>query len=313
MKCLVSGATGFIGRHLCQQLQDRGDTVIALSRRGATLPGGAPTLALDLAHNMPASDVLQGVDVVFHLAGIAHQQAPDAAYSALNENATLQLARVCSAAGVARFVFLSSVKAMGAATSAGERAERECTTPTDAYGLSKWRAERALQAEFAADPMAVVILRPALVYGGSAKGNLALLAKGAEAGLPRPPALGARSMVAVDDLVDLLCIVAREPVQAIETWIVTDGEHYSTRLVYDQLRAAAGKSVGAAWLPTAGWRLAAALLDCRPGRARDATFDKLFGTQLYSNRAVLESTSWRPRLRFEHAAREIMGAGEFHQ
>jgi nucleoside-diphosphate-sugar epimerase len=313
VKCLVSGATGFIGRHLCQRLLDRGDTVIALSRSGATLPGGTITRALDLAHTMPGSDVLQGVDVVFHLAGIAHQHAPEAAYSTLNESATIKLARLCSAAGVARFVFLSSVKAMGDAASTGERSERECTTPTDAYGLSKWRAERALTAEFATDPMAVVILRPALVYGGSAKGNLALLAKGVDAGLPRPPELGARSMVAVEDLVNLLCIVAREPVQAVETWIVTDGQHYSTRLVYDLLRAAAGKSVGVAWMPMAGWRLAAALLDCRPGRAGDTTFDKLFGSELYSNRAVLESTSWRPGLRLEHAARGIMGAEGFPQ
>ena len=109
MKCLVSGATGFIGRHLCRQLQERGDCVIALSRTGAPLSGGAPTLALDLAQAMPARELLRGVDVVFHLAGIAHQQADPAAYTALNEQATLQLARACSAAGVARFVFLSSV------------------------------------------------------------------------------------------------------------------------------------------------------------------------------------------------------------
>lgn len=273
------------------------------------LPCGAPTLALDLSHTMPGSESLQGVDVVFHLAGIAHQQAAQAAYTALNENATLQLARQCSAAGVARFIFLSSTKAMGPSISSGERSEQECTSPTDAYGLSKWRAEQALQAEFADDPMAVVILRPALVYGGSAKGNLALLAKGVAAGLPRPPAHGARSMVAVADLVELLCIVAREPVQPIQTWLVTDGQYYSTRFVYDQLRQAAGKGVGAAWLPTAGWRLAATLLDCRPGRSHEATWDKLFGTELYSNRAVLEATSWRPRCRLEDLARGIMTAG----
>ncbi len=309
MKCLVSGATGFIGRHLCQRLLERGDTVVALSKSGATLECGAPTLALDLSQAMPGSESLQGVDVVFHLAGIAHQQAAQAAYTTLNENATLQLARQCSAAGVARFIFLSSTKAMGPSNSSGERSEQECIPPTDTYGLSKWRAEQALRTEFADDPMAVVILRPALVYGGSAKGNLALLAKGVAAGLPRPPVHGARSMVAVADLVELLCIVAREPVQPIQTWIVTDGQHYSTRFVYDQLRQAVGKGVGAAWLPTAGWRLAATLLDCRPGRSHETTWDKLFGIELYSNRAVLEATSWRPRYRLEHLARGIMAAG----
>ena len=161
--------------------------------------------------------------------------------------------------------------------------------------------------------MAVVILRPALVYGGSAKGNLALLAKGVAAGLPRPPALGARSMVAVADLVDLLCIVAAEPVHAPQTWIVTDGQQYSTRRVYDHLRRAAGKGIGSAWLPVAGWRLAAALLDWRPGRTGDATWDKLFGTELYSNRAVLEATSWRPRYCLENLAGDAAAVAERRQ
>ena len=309
MKYLISGATGFIGRHLCQRLLARGDTVIALSRSGASLADGTPTIAIDLSHAMPEPKLLQGVDVVFHLAGIAHQQAPAAAYSELNENATLELARLSSAASVRCFVFLSSVKAMGPAATVSERSEQECTEPTDPYGLSKRRAETQLRAEFSRDPMAIVILRPALVYGGPVKGNLALLAKGVRIGLPRPPQLGARSMVAVDDLVDLLCVVAAESVTGVQTWNVTDGQRYTTRFIYDQLRAAAGKGVGVAWLPAAGWRLAAVLLDCRPGSIGEPTFNKLFGTELYSNRAVLESTSWRPRTRLAHVARDLMAIG----
>lgn len=259
---------------------------------------------------MPDREVLRGVGVVFHLAGIAHQKADPADYTALNENATLQLARECAAAGVARFVFLSSVKAMGPAAGFAARSERDGTQPHDAYGYSKWRAEQQLQAEFAEHAMAVVILRPALVYGNCAKGNLALLAKGVTAGLPRPPALGARSMVALEDLVDLLCIVAEVPVQGVQKWIVTDGQQYSTRRVYDHLRQVTGKGAGRAWLPVTAWRLAAALLDCRPGSSSGATWDKLFGTELYSNQAVLAQTPWRPRYRLEDLAGSDMSAQE---
>lgn len=308
MKCLVSGATGFIGRHLCQQLRRRGDAVIALSRSGAVLADGTPTLALDLAGEMPARALFEGVEVVYHLAGIAHQKARAEAYRALNELATLQLARQSAAAGVKCFVFLSSVKAMGPAAGDRERTESDCTAPTDPYGWSKWSAENALLAEFAHSSMAVVILRPALVYGPAVKGNLALLARAVRFGLPRPPPWGARSMVALPDLVDLLCLVAARATSGVQTWIVTDGEHYTTRFIYDQLRLAAGKGTAPGWLPRWGWRLAAALLDHGRAAPGESTFDKLFGTELYSNRAVLAATDWRPRTRLQDVATELMVA-----
>ncbi|MCB1699167.1 MAG: NAD-dependent epimerase/dehydratase family protein, partial [Halioglobus sp.] len=84
MKCLVSGATGFIGRQLCQQLAASGHVVVALSKCGEPLAGGLPTIAVDLARSAPDDALLQGVDVVFHLAGIAHQRAPESDYNALN-------------------------------------------------------------------------------------------------------------------------------------------------------------------------------------------------------------------------------------
>jgi nucleoside-diphosphate-sugar epimerase len=308
VKYLVSGATGFIGRDLCRQLLARGDAVVALSKSGASLPDGAPTLAMDLGRAMPRRQLLEGVDTVFHLAGIAHQKAPASAYRELNELATLQLARLAAAAGVRCFVFLSSVKAMGPAPDGGERSEQDGRAPTDPYGWSKWSAENALLAEFAQGPMAVVILRPALVYGPAAKGNLALLARGVRAGLPRPPALGERSMVALADLVDLLCIAAEEAKPGVQTWIATDGQRYTTRFIYDQMRLAAGMGVGRAWLPTAAWRLAAALLDLRGSRQGESTFDKLFGTELYSNRAVQAATRWRPRTRLQDVAADLVMA-----
>ena len=90
MKCLVTGATGYIGRHLCRQLIARGDSITALSKTGTLLPDSTPTSAIDLARSMPQRELFEGVDVVFHLAGIAHQNAPASAYRELNELATLQ-------------------------------------------------------------------------------------------------------------------------------------------------------------------------------------------------------------------------------
>mgnify|MGYP001609309534 CR=1 FL=1 len=299
MKCLVSGATGFVGRQLCQRLAARGDTVIACSRTGAPLPDGTPTHGLDLAQNEFDGDLFEGVDVLFHLAGVAHQHAPEAAYRELNYLATIKLARRAAQAGVGCFVFLSSVKAMGRTTSSKPRTEAQCNAPTDAYGASKWQAESDLRMEFSDSGMQVVILRPALVYGERPKGNLELLSRWVRRGLPRPPDGGGRSMVAVDDLVDLLCLLADDPPRGVNTWIVSDGETYSTRRLYDLLRQALGRGRGRAWLPRWAWWLAARALDGLGRHPAGATYDRLFGFECYSNAAVVRATGWQPRTSLE--------------
>jgi nucleoside-diphosphate-sugar epimerase len=310
VKCLVTGATGFIGRQLCQLLLDRGESLAGLSRAGATLPDGTATQGTDLTRETVAPDLLAGVDTVFHLAGIAHRRAPAAAYEQLNHRATLQLARQSAAAGVNCFLFLSSVKAMGPSPGERVRDEHDVAPPIDDYGRSKWRAECDLRSEFADSAMSVVILRPALVYGPGASGNLQLLARWVGRGLPRPPTGGARSMVACRDLAELMYAVALNPPAGVRTWIVTDGQRYTTRDVYDLLRRAGGQSSGSAWLPLWGWRVAAAMLDLAGGGPSQATFDRLFASELYSNDALLDATQWRPRQRFDEAmATRLLAAG----
>ena len=295
MKCLVSGASGFIGRQLCLQLERRGDTVIALSKSGSVLPGGLRTLAIDLAVDDLDASLFAGVDVVFHLAGIAHQQAPAASYEALNHQATLRLARLAAAAGVRCFIFLSSVKAMGSAVATTERGESACEMPTEPYGLSKRKAERALQHAFSGHPMSVLIIRPALVYGEQAKGNLRALATAVRWHVPAPPACGARSMIHRDDLVDLLCLLSLTPPQGLHTWIACGAEAYSTRQIYDVLRMANGMAPGSNWLPLWGWRAVARLLDLVTLQVAGSTWQKLFGTERYSNAALMADTGFQPR------------------
>ena len=253
---------------------------------------------MDLAAADPDTRWLQGVDVVFHLAGVAHQHAPLAAYTALNYQATVRLASLASAAGARCFVYVSSVKAMGAPRSSAPRTELECTPPVDAYGLSKWQAECALRDAGAGDGMSVAIVRPALVYGREAKGNLRSLAAGVRWGLPRPPPIGRRSMIALDDLVSLLIEIAQNPPSGIQTWIACGADSYSTQEIYDVLRAARGMRSGVAWLPHWVWQLGTRLVDIVSSGA-ESTYEKVFGTELYSNAAVIRDTSWRPRYTLE--------------
>jgi len=311
VKCLVTGATGFIGKPLCLQLVQRGYAVTALSRSGDALPDGAPTVALDLAQGPPGADLLAGVDVVYHLAGIAHRRAPAADYEVLNYRATLELARQAELSGVGRFVYLSSVKAMGPGGGDAPRSEEDTSEPTDPYGRSKWLAEQGLRAEFTTGAMSVVILRPALVCGPGARGNLALLARAARSGLPRPPGRGGRSLVALDDLVELLCRAATLRTKGVKTWIACDPQPWSTRDIYDRMRRAAGRGTGRAWLPPFAWRLGAALLDlARGGGGDESTWDRLFGSELYSNARVVAATGWRPRQPLAEVIDSLAGAGE---
>ena len=298
MNCLVTGASGFIGRELCAVLAAHGDSFSALSKSSQTLPCGTSTRALDLALTDFEDDFFQDVDVVYHLAAIAHQHAAEDAYELVNHQATLRLARAASSSGVGHFIFLSSVKAMGPTSAAKMRSEFDTSPAADAYGRSKWQAEEALRHEFADSAMMITILRPALVYAAEVKGNLDLLARGVNLGLPRPPQEGGRSMVALQDLTQLLHGLAQRNGPQLKTWIVADGEHYSTRRIYDALRRAAGKPVGTAWWPHWLWRVATSCLDIGRG-SPESSWEKLFSSELYSSVSLQRETGWRPQLQLE--------------
>jgi len=306
VKYLVSGATGFVGRELCQQLAVRHLDFVALSQRGAKLPDGTATIAIDLEKQSVSAAHFIGVDVVFHLAGIAHQQAKASSYTQVNHLATVALAKTAAAAGVKCFIYLSSVRAMGPAPGDEVRSEDECAPPTSAYGMSKLQAEDALRDAFSNSEMSVVILRPALVYGADIKGNLQSMRRAVRAGMPRPPEVGGRSMIALQDLVELMLIIAAAPPDKVRTWIVCDGCRYSSRRIYELFRYADGKGKGISWLPILGWRLAAYMADGLYSRGADSTFLKLFGTELYSSAALLQDIPWKPQVQLSDLASEIM-------
>ncbi|QIB64665.1 NAD-dependent epimerase/dehydratase family protein [Kineobactrum salinum] len=307
MKALVTGATGFIGRELCRQLTLREDTVLPLSCRGEPLADGRATTAVDLRQALPEPSLLSGVDVVYHLAGIAHQRAAPAAYTELNERATLALAAAAEAAGVSCFVFLSSVKAMGAGSGSAPRAEQDAVPPEDPYGRSKWEAECGLRRRFARSAMRVVILRPALVYGPEPKGNLRLLLWAARLGLPGPPIAGGRSMVGVADLAALMSCLPEQVDAGVHSWIVTDGQSYTTAQLYQLLRAALGRPGPGRQAPLWCWRLLARILDGVSRQPAGSSFDKLFATELYCNAALLAATRWRPQQSLATVAGELAG------
>jgi UDP-N-acetyl-alpha-D-quinovosamine dehydrogenase len=311
MKCLVTGATGFIGRALCARLETMGAQYLALSTDGRALPGGHATVAVDFASGGVPAELLEGVEVVFHLAGVAHQRAEAKRYELINHRATVELAASCAAAGVSKFIFLSSVKAMGLPETTKARSEEQCSLPSDAYGLGKRRAELDLLSAYQDSEMALLIVRPALVYGAGAAGNLQTLATAVRAGLPRPPALGARSMIARTDLVELLVHLAGQSISGAHVWIACDGQSYSARDIYELMRAALGKAPGRSWLPVSVWRVLCTMRDAYAKPADGSTFDKIFGTELYDSSALARDCGWQPSLQLVDEVERIMSTGSY--
>ncbi|ACL55087.1 NAD-dependent epimerase/dehydratase family protein [Methylobacterium nodulans] len=241
----LTGATGFIGRHLLRDLTARGYRVRVLLRRPVALPPGASGAVVgDLARPQNMAAALTGVDAVVHSAGLAHAMsgAPEDDYRTFNTEATRGLAQAAARARVRRFVFLSSIRAQSGPSAAGVLTEADAPTPTDAYGRSKLAAEEALAAvdiDFAA-------LRPVLVYGPGVKGNMAALLALAARPLPLPLGglKGRRSIVSVESLADAIATVLHAPGELRRPFIVTEAEPLTVPEMLTALRAGLGRPPG---------------------------------------------------------------------
>ena len=262
MRCLVTGANGFLGRTLCIELPQRGFAVLAAARMVNLIPGSFESSVVGEIDGLTDwTGEVSKVNIVIHLAARVHVMNdtaanPLAAFRVVNVEGTLNLARQAAAAGVKRFVFISSVKVNGESTQPG-RAFTELDAPAslDAYGQSKHEAELGLRQIAAHTGMEVVIIRPPLVYGPGVKANFDALMRAVQRGWPLP--LGAvhnqRSLVALDNLVDFIFICATHPQAANQTFLVSDGQDLSTAELVRGMAQAAG--VSARFLPVPMWAL----------------------------------------------------------
>lgn len=251
---LITGANGFVGKFLCNELIGNGFVVKAISR------------GHDKKHQVMCIDAstewqgfLIGVEVVIHLAAKLYpnkgvNQDSLSSYIETNTDGTLTLARQAAAAGVRRFIFISSIKVNGEQTQLGNIfTADDIPAPEDAYGVSKWEAEQGLLTLAKDTGMEVVIIRPPLVYGPGVKGNFASMIKLVKTGLPLP--LGAienrRSLVSIANLTSLIIKCVEHPAAANQVFLVSDGEDVSTSALLRRLAKAAGLPARLIPLPAA--------------------------------------------------------------
>lgn len=289
---LVTGANGFVGSALCRSLRQRGTTVLGAVRQGAV--AGQVNVG-NLNGSTDWRPALAGCDVVMHLAARVHVMSDNggdqlAAYREVNLDATLQLARQAQAHGVRRFVFVSSVKVNGEATSGRAFGAHDLPMPLDPYGQSKLEAEQALRELGKATGMQIVIVRPPLVYGPGVKANFANLLRLVQLGIPLPFASvhNQRSIVALDNLVDLLITCARHPAAQGHTFMVSDGADLSIGELVALIGTAMGRRAMLLPMPV-GLMLGAARLI---GKA--ALVERLCGSLQVDIAATRHTLGWSP-------------------
>jgi nucleoside-diphosphate-sugar epimerase len=312
---LVTGATGFIGKAVVQRLlaEDRWPRVIVSVRRDDRQWSERilPHVTGDLESSTDWSVALYGVSVVIHCAARVHVMADTAANSLeefrrVNVQGTLNLARQAAAAGVRRFVFVSSIKVNGEETQPGcPFTADNAPVPLEAYGLSKMEAEEGLRKINQQTGMEVVIIRPPLVYGQGVKANFAVMMRWLKFSLPLP--LGAihnqRSLVALDNLVDLIMHCLTHPAAANQTFLVSDDQDISTTELLNRMGEALGCPARLVPVPSSWLKLAATVI------GKQDMAQRLCGNLQVDIEKTRRMLDWKPLISLDEGlARVALGA-----
>ncbi len=293
----VTGAAGFVGQSVCRVLRAQGHEVIAVVRREASAPAGTSVVGVPGLDVTALRAAFASCDAVVHLAARVHVMRETAAdplaeFRRVNVDGSAAAYRAACAAGVRRFVFLSTVKVHGEGR-ATPYSESDLPAPVDPYGVSKLEAERLLaSAREAGGTTDLVVLRPPLVYGPGVGGNFRRLVRLAELAQRLPLPLGGldnrRSLVAVSNLADAIRFVIESSAAGGRTLLVSDGEDLSTSDLLDRLARALGGRARLLPCPTGVLRALAVLTGQR------AVVDRLLGTLTVDSSALRTGLGWVP-------------------
>jgi nucleoside-diphosphate-sugar epimerase len=293
---LVTGATGFVGRALCDTLVQSGCFVRAALRSDRGVVTGATETVVVGDHDLRTQwqQALHGIDCVVHAAARVHvlHDSPANAnlYRETNLRGTERLATQCVQAGVRRFIYLSSIKVNGEATGGRPFTAADAPHPLDDYGVSKWQAEQALSEIAAGSRMATIAIRPPLVYGPQVRANFLRLMSWVYKGIPLPlgAVVNSRSMVSVWNLCDLIrCSIASDAPPA-GVLLVSDGLDLSTPELIRKLAAAMNRPARLMAVPVALLRMGGQML------GKSAEIGRLVGSLQVDISATRQQLGWTP-------------------
>ena len=289
---LVTGASGFIGKHVTRALAASSWAVRAAARDPAAIPAspGVERVALpDLSRPGDWLKFVDGVSHVVHLAGVAHVpgQLPDEVYARINTNAVGELAAAAKGC-VERVVLMSSVRAQAGLAADHVITEKDVATPTDAYGRSKLAAERSLEKS----GVPFTVLRPTVVYGKGVKGNIASLATLAQTPMPLPfgELDNRRSLLALENLASAIELVLTSPKAEGETFLAADSEPISVAELVTAMREGLGRAPHLMRVPLGGVKRLMATF------GKEAEWERLSGSFVI-DATKLRAIGWMPHIK----------------
>ncbi|MCK1332068.1 MULTISPECIES: NAD-dependent epimerase/dehydratase family protein [unclassified Bradyrhizobium] len=304
---LVTGASGFIGRHVARALTREGWSLRRVVRR----PEGADDEVVigSIGPETAWLAALEGVDAVVHLAARVHHKHEEHAvqlYRDVNITGTLHLARSAATAGVRHFIFISTVLVHGRSNDGrAPFSEHDVLTPRGLYGMSKAEAEAGLRTLARDGDMKISVIRPPLIYGAGAKGNFPLLARAVSLGLPLPFAAirNHRAFLSVQNLSSFILrrLSHPDPASNFEIFLVADREQVSTPEFIARLAKAAGKSPRLFGLPPNLLGTALRVM------GRQDMHDGLIGS-LELNLSKVTATGWQPPVSLDEGLRLALAA-----
>lgn len=294
MKILVTGATGFVGSSLVAKLEEKNYIVVGTSRRAT---GTAQTLVNigQISDKTDWSGVLKGCEIVVHTAGRAHiidDRAKDklAEFRRVNCDATAKLAQDAQTAGVKHFIFISSIGVNGNETHGTPFTELSTPKPTSDYAISKLEAEETLKKQFANSGMAITVIRPALICGENAPGNIRRLLKVVASGLPLPfkGVKNKRGMVSLDNVVSFITACIENPRSKNELFLLADKKEPSTEEIVRAFSLGMKKTARVIWFPSCLLGFTLRLL------GKKSLYEQLYGSLEIDASKAITLLNWQP-------------------
>jgi nucleoside-diphosphate-sugar epimerase len=307
-RVLVTGADGFVGKYVCRKLIASGfiphagvRTLQLWPELQRVVPGLTEySLLGDLSEDQNLRVHLENVSAIVHLAARppvmtdrANKASPD--YRRVNVDATKSIALAAVAAGVRRFIFVSSVKVHGESTMVTPFSEDSPANPQNPYAVSKWEAEEMLRDVAAKTGLELVVVRPPQVYGPGVRGNFLRLMRLVDRAvpLPLPPKMNCRSLLGAKNLADFLVLCVDHSKAAGQTFLVKDSEDHSTRDLITRLARFLVRPMRLVPIPGPLIRLAAKLT------LKDEEAARVLDSLVIDSRRAQQRLQWDPPVRFD--------------